>query len=70
MFSTTFKENINSIRNNNSTRSNYAKHILETNNTHGTTENTVDITHTTIERKHMNIMEKSHKSTLRNKTNI
>jgi hypothetical protein len=60
MFSTTFKELINSIKANNSTNSDYAHRIVEMNHTHGTIENAMDILHITGKGKHINTMKKFH----------
>lgn len=57
MLSTTFREHITSIRNNNNASSNYAQHTLETNHTHGTTGNTADTLHITNKEKHTNTVD-------------
>jgi hypothetical protein len=51
---------MNSIKNNNSTNSNYAEHILEMNRMHGTIENTMEVLQVTSKGKYTNTLKKFH----------
>jgi hypothetical protein len=53
-----FPDHMNSIKNNNSTNSNYTQHILEMNHKHETVENTVDVLQITGKWKHVNTLKK------------
>ena len=53
------QEHIKSTKNNKDTNSNYAHHELETNHTHGTIANTIDIIHITNKGKYTNGIEEA-----------
>jgi hypothetical protein len=59
MFNTRYREHIQAIRTNNS-NSGYSNHVLATEHTYGTIEDTIDVIMTGRKGRHLNTLEKYH----------